>query len=86
MATKNIWLLDKAARSVRHSINGLTLTIECGEVVNIENLSSVIKLGTLPSLLHEGLLAYKNAGEKENKSTKEHTSNRPVLCLKKNRN
>lgn len=86
IATKKTWLVDKTTGTVTHSINGLTLTIENGEVINVDNVSSAITVGALPGLLREGLSVYKNLGVKMNKTTGKHLPSRPVLSLKKKAN
>ena len=80
------WVIDKTAGVIRHVRNGLVFEIENGEVVNIENVSSAIKLGALPGLLREGLFAYENYGDNENRATMKYAPNRPVLSLKKKAN
>ena len=78
----NQWIIDKTGGIIKHTSNGLVLEIENGEVINIAQMPSTIKLGSLPSLIKDALVAYKKYNNRARDPTNKN-SNRPVLSLKK---
>jgi hypothetical protein len=76
------WIVDKSVGIVKH-INGLMVSIEDGEVSNIEFIPASVTTKELPKLIDEALRAYKNNNMDTPAATQIYTPRKPVLGLKK---
>lgn len=79
---KNQWVVNKSTGIVRHS-SGLTLSLERGAVVNIDVIPPSITTRDLPSLIDDGLLAYRQHKTETLPVAPVHVARNPVLALKK---
>ncbi len=81
------WIVDCKNGTVKHTKSKLTLTVDNGEFVNIENMPSTLRPSELRLLLEDALLAYKDHAKKTPglapSPIPNHKPKRSLLSLKK---